>query len=45
MSIPQLTAFRWSAGHYRGNGEEQQDRQNGGLHDDGSVERTAEGML
>jgi hypothetical protein len=45
MSIPQLTAFRWSAGHYSGKGEEQQDSQNDGIHDDYSVERTADGML
>jgi hypothetical protein len=48
MSIPRLTAFRWSAGHYSGDGDEQQDSQdsqNDGLHDDCSVDRTADGML
>jgi hypothetical protein len=45
MFIPRLTAFRYIAGHYRGDGEEQQESQNGGLHDDFSVERTADGML
>jgi len=33
-----------SAGHSRGDGEEQQDSQNGGLHDF-SVAQTADGML
>ena len=45
MSIPRSTSFRWSAGHDRGDGEEQQDSQNDGLHDDCSVERTVDGML
>ena len=45
ISIARLTAFRWSAGHNSGEGEEQQDSQNGDLHDDCSVERTADGML
>jgi len=45
ISIPRLAAFSWSAGHYRGDSEEQQDSQNDGLHDDCSVERTADGML
>jgi len=45
MSIPRLTTFCWGAGHYRSDGEEQQDSQNDGLHDDCSVERTADGML
>ena len=45
MSIPRLTAFRWSPGHYSCDGDEQQDSQNGGLHDDCSVERTADGIL
>jgi len=43
MSTPRLTAFRWSAGPYRGDGEEQQNSQNDGLHDDCCVERTADG--
>jgi hypothetical protein len=45
MSTPRLTVFRWSTRRYRGDGEEQQDGQNDGLHDDCSVERTADGML
>jgi len=55
ISISRLTAFRCIAGysrgdrciagHYRSDGEEQQDSQNDGLHDDGSVERTADTML
>jgi len=45
ISIPRLTAFRWSAGHDRGDGEEQQDSQNDGLHDERCVERTADGMV
>jgi len=45
ISTPRLTDFRCIAGHYRGDGEEQQDSQNDGLHDDCSVERTADGML
>ena len=45
ISIPRLNAFRFSAGHNRGDGDEQQDSQNDGLHDDCSVERTADGML
>jgi len=45
MFIPRLTAFRRSAGHQRVDDEEQQDSENGGLHDDCSVERTADGML
>ena len=44
MSIPLLT-FRCIAGRYSGDGEEQQGSQNGGLHDDCCVERTADGML
>ena len=45
MSIPRLTAVHLSTGQCRGDGEEQQDSQNDGLHDDCSVERTADGML
>jgi hypothetical protein len=45
MSVQRLTASRWSAGHNSGDGEEQQDNQNDGLHDDCSVERTADGMI
>ena len=45
ITIPLLTAFRWSAGRKRGDGEEQQDSQYDGLHDDCSVERAADGML
>jgi len=45
ISISRLTAFHWSARHNSGEGDEQQDSQNGGLHDDCSVERTADGML
>jgi hypothetical protein len=45
IAIPRLTAFRWSAGHNRDDCEEQQDSQNDGLHDDSSVELTADGML
>jgi hypothetical protein len=42
--IVRLTAFRWSAGHKRGDDEEQQDCQNYGLHDVCSVQQTADGM-
>jgi len=45
MSIPRLTAFHLSVGHCRHEGEERQDSQNDGLHDDCCVERTADGML
>jgi hypothetical protein len=44
MSIPRLTAFRLSAGHYR-RPDEEQDSQNDSRHDDCYVERTADGML
>jgi hypothetical protein len=43
--MPLLTAFRWSAGHKRGNGEEQKDCQNDGLHGECCVGQTADGML
>jgi len=45
MSIPLLT-FRCIAGRISGDDEEQQqDSQDGDLHDDCCVERTADGML
>ena len=43
--IRRLTAFWWSAGHKRGDDEEQQDCQNYGLHDACCVQQTADGML